>query len=189
MKTNRPGRTEPRSRDQRAPWRPALAAALLALAGCSTPPEPTSPDTGLAKPVEPPKPPDLGQFPPRFEVYHLHVVDAVLKPCTGSYPFFDFDSSHMKPEEQPEMMRLAACMKTGALRDKRIQLVGRADPRGSEAYNEKLGLERAEKIKNFLVSQGIDPGRVLTKSLGEKDASPSPEDWPKDRHVEVMLAP
>jgi OmpA-OmpF porin, OOP family len=70
-----------------------------------------------------------------------------------------------------------------------VQLVGRADPRGSEEYNEKLGLERAERVKSYLVGQGVEPGRVLTKSLGEKDASPSPADWPNDRHVEVGLAP
>lgn len=189
---NRPIRPTPPSKGKRLPRAPAgIVVALLALAACHRPPEPTSPNVGLTKPVEPPKPPDLGRFPPRItvEIYHVYVGDVIRNSCTGSYPFFDFDSKRVRPEEQPDMQRLAECMKTGPLRDKSIQLIGRADPRGSEEYNEKLGLERAERVKTFLVSRGIDSGRVLTKSLGEKDASPSPEDWPKDRHVEVTLAP
>lgn len=168
----------------------SLVATALALSACAAR-EPTSPQVGLTKPFEPPKAADLGRFPPRVtvEVYHVYVGDLIRNSCSGSFPFFEFDSTKVKPEEQSDMHRLAECMKTGALRDKRVQLVGRADPRGSEEYNEKLGLERAERVKSYLVGQGVEPGRVLTKSLGEKDASPSPADWPKDRHVEVGLAP
>lgn len=168
----------------------SLVAAALALTACAAR-EPTSPQVGLTKPFEPHKPASLGHFPPRttIEVYHVYVADTIRNSCSGSLPFFEFDSTKMKPEEQADMHRLAVCMKTGALRDKRVQLVGRADPRGSEEYNEKLGLERAERVKSYLVGQGVDAGRVLTKSSGEKNASSSPEDWSKDRHVEVNLVP
>ena len=86
------------------------------------------------------------------------------------------------------MKTLADCMMSGSLRDKSIVLIGRTDPRGTEEYNEKLGLERAEKVKSFLVSQGVDGSRIRTTSLGKDDASPLPADWAGDRRVEVKLA-
>ncbi len=87
------------------------------------------------------------------------------------------------------MQTLAACMKDGPLRDRRIALTGRTDPRGSENYNEKLGLERAERVKRYLVANGIDGARIETRSLGKTDASPAPKDWAADRRVQIELAP
>jgi peptidoglycan-associated lipoprotein len=80
-------------------------------------------------------------------------------------------------------------MKSGPLKDRRIALTGRTDPRGSENYNEKLGLERAERVKRYLVANGIDSARIETRSLGKTDASPAPQDWAADRRVEIELAP
>jgi outer membrane protein OmpA-like peptidoglycan-associated protein len=74
-------------------------------------------------------------------------------------------------------------------RGKNITLTGRADPRGTEEYNEALGLQRAERMKRYLVAKGIDAARVQTKSLGKEDASPLPKDWPSDRRVDVRLSP
>jgi outer membrane protein OmpA-like peptidoglycan-associated protein len=67
-------------------------------------------------------------------------------------------------------------------------LVGHTDPRGTAEYNDKLGLDRAERVKRYLVTNGVDTGRVLTSSVGESEASASPQDWAKDRRVEIQLA-
>lgn len=68
-------------------------------------------------------------------------------------------------------------------------MIGRTDPRGTEKYNEKLGLERADRVKRYLVSKGIDPARVKTRSLGQNDASLLPKDWPTDRRVDIHVTP
>ena len=44
---------------------------------------------------------------------------------------------------------------------------GHADNRGSDEYNQKLGLQRAQTVMNELVAQGIDAGRISAASLGE----------------------
>ncbi len=88
------------------------------------------------------------------------------------------------------MQVLANCMREGPLRDRAIRLVGRTDPRGStEAYNDRLGLERAERVRRYLIVQGIAPERILTATAGKADASPFPDDWATDRRVDVELAP
>ena len=56
-----------------------------------------------------------------------------------------FDSADAK-KDQPTMQMLSNCMIDGPLRGKTIKLIGHTDPRGSVGYNDKLGLERAEKV-------------------------------------------
>lgn len=49
-----------------------------------------------------------------------------------------------------------------------IEIQGHTDATGSEAYNEQLGLDRAEAVRNYLsMSQGIPLARMSTISYGE----------------------
>ncbi len=172
--------------------RVAVATLMLSLASglaaCHAP-EPRSPDVGLTKPVDPPVPPDLGRGATRMEVdvlYSMYVDDSVRSTCAGPSPFFKLDSS--KPAgNEPTLQTLVNCMISGPLKGRSIKLIGRTDPRGTEDYNEKLGLERAEKVKKYLVTNGVDGDRVQTESLGKEDASPAPKDWAGDRRVEIQL--
>jgi outer membrane protein OmpA-like peptidoglycan-associated protein len=169
----------------------AVALALvpsLALLACNEP-EPKSPTVGLTLPTDPPKFPLLDNYPEREITVHLYVTSNVRKLCSGPDPFFHFDSDKISAHDQPGLYSLAICMKTGALKDSRIELTGRADPRGTVAYNEKLGLERAERVKTFLVSQGVATGRLETASLGKGGAEPGEDDWGTDRRVDIALIP
>ena len=49
-----------------------------------------------------------------------------------------------------------------------VVIGGHADERGTREYNLALGARRAEAVKDFLVSQGIDPNRVTTVSYGKE---------------------
>ncbi len=51
---------------------------------------------------------------------------------------------------------------------KRITIEGHADERGTREYNLALGERRANAAKNYLVSLGVDPGRVSTVSHGKE---------------------
>lgn len=173
-----------------------LATALLVLGlgtaglvGCH-PKEPTAPAAGLQPPVEPPKQPDLGHYPARVstEVLNMYWGDSIMSVCKGPAPFFEFDSAKLGSADRPTIQLLADCMISGPLQGKSIVLVGRTDPRGTESYNEQLGLERAERVKQYLVQQRVPEGRIQTTSLGKLDASPAPKDWASDRRVEIRLA-
>lgn len=182
-----------------SPTRPFSAVLLVALMGasgvavlgCHTK-EPTSPpSTGLDKPINPPKAHDLGRGHARTETdvhYNMFIEEGVRTVCTGPSPSFTFDSAKGSASE-PTMQTLANCMISGPLKGKTIRLIGHTDPRGSETYNDKLGLERAERVRNYLIAQGVDGARVKTASLGEDNASDKARLWPRDRHVQVELVP
>lgn len=161
--------------------------AALGAAGCHMQ-EPTSPAGGLAY-VVPPQPPDLGRYPARLaaDVPYMSSTGQFRGVCGGPDPMFAFDKATAKPTSAPTMQVLANCMTQGALRNRSIRLVGRADPRGSEAYNQRLGLARAERVKRYLVNQGVEPARIAVASLGEQDASYERADWRTDRRVDVEL--
>lgn len=119
----------------------------------------------------------------------MYVAEPVRKVCSGSVPFFEFDSSETRDADQPSMHTLAECMISGPLSGKSVKLVGHTDPRGTPDYNDKLGLERAERVRRYLVAHGVEAGRVQVESVGEEKASPTPKDWPADRRVEIQLVP
>jgi hypothetical protein len=48
-----------------------------------------------------------------------------------------------------------------------LMVVGHADVRGSEAYNQALSERRAITIRDFLVSQGVPTGKIQTRAVGK----------------------
>lgn len=153
--------------------------------------EPSSPIAGLRKPIDPPQPPDLGRGAPRVTMqsnYHLWMGNSVSDICKGPSPFFDFDSAAPETDAQPTMQTLTTCMISGPLMGKSIRLIGHTDPRGTAEYNDKLGRERADTLKRYLVRRGVTESRIQVFTAGEDEASAAPKDWPTDRRVEIQLA-
>ncbi|MBI4791372.1 MAG: OmpA family protein, partial [Deltaproteobacteria bacterium] len=78
---------------------------------------------------------------------------------------FDFDKDNVLPREQDELDEFAAFMK--AHPQTTAVLEGHTDNYGSEAYNNKLSMRRAESVKKYLVKKfNIDPARLTTKGYG-----------------------
>ena len=169
-------------------FRLAVFLPALLSAACHAP-EPTSPSVGLTEPVDPPQPPDLGHYIDRDITVHVFLTDNLRGLCSGPDPFFHYDSDRITLGDQPGLYALVDCMKTGPLRDKRILLTGRADPRGSVTFNDKLGLERADRVKQFLVDHGIASDRAVTASAGKVAAQAAPSKWRTDRRVDIDLLP
>jgi OOP family OmpA-OmpF porin len=80
--------------------------------------------------------------------------------------FFDFDKAVLKPEGKAKLDDLTAKLKD--LNLEVIIAVGHTDSIGSDAYNQKLSIRRAEAVKSYLVSKGIESNRVYTEGKGEK---------------------
>lgn len=81
--------------------------------------------------------------------------------------YFDLNKSEVKGMYYPELSELAKYMKANA--SVKINVVGNADERGSDGYNNDLGMKRANAVKDYLVKYyGIDGGRITTSSQGEK---------------------
>jgi OOP family OmpA-OmpF porin len=80
--------------------------------------------------------------------------------------FFDFDKSVLKPEGKAKLDDL-----TSKIKDMNLEVaiaVGHTDSVGTDAYNQKLSIRRAEAVKAYMVSKGIEVNRVYTEGKGEK---------------------
>jgi peptidoglycan-associated lipoprotein len=78
---------------------------------------------------------------------------------------FNFDSASLTDLGKGQVYLAAQRLKEKA--DLTIVIEGHADNRGSDEYNQKLGLQRAQTVVKELTALGIDPGRLSTGSVGE----------------------
>ena len=79
---------------------------------------------------------------------------------------FDFDKAVLKPDGRAKLDDLAGKVKGVALEV--IIIIGHTDGIGSDAYNQRLSVRRAEAVKAYLVSKGTEPNRVYTEGKGKK---------------------
>uniref|UniRef100_UPI0040470BD0 outer membrane protein OmpA n=1 Tax=Polynucleobacter sp. TaxID=2029855 RepID=UPI0040470BD0 len=78
---------------------------------------------------------------------------------------FDFDKSALKPAAIASLDSLAGKVKSLTLEV--IVAVGHTDSIGTDAYNQKLSIRRAEAVKKHLVNQGIEARRIYIEGKGE----------------------
>ncbi|HVL37060.1 MAG TPA: OmpA family protein, partial [Burkholderiales bacterium] len=78
---------------------------------------------------------------------------------------FDFDRAVLRPEGKSKLDDLSAKIKDINLEV--VIAVGHADRIGPAPYNQRLSLRRAEAIKAYLVSKGVEPNRVYTEGKGQ----------------------
>jgi len=79
---------------------------------------------------------------------------------------FDLDKSNIRGDDMGALDQKVAIMQANP--DLRIRIGGHCDERGSDEYNLALGNRRAQSAKQYLVSHGIDAGRIETQSWGEE---------------------
>jgi outer membrane protein OmpA-like peptidoglycan-associated protein len=67
-----------------------------------------------------------------------------------------------------------------------LVVTGHTDPRGSESYNEDLGLRRANTARDYLVSKGIATADITVTSRGKLDSTgEEAAGWQLDRRVAI----
>lgn len=102
--------------------------------------------------------------------------------------FFDFDKSVLKPAGKAKLSDLVS-----KLQGTDIEVVlatGHTDAIGSDAYNMKLSLRRANAVKAFLVSKGLPADRIFVEGKGESKpvaSNKTREGRAKNRRVEVEV--
>ncbi len=80
--------------------------------------------------------------------------------------YFAYDSSQVNPEEAGKCEQVASHLKKG--KGNGVIVEGHADERGSREYNLALGERRALAVRDYLISLGVDPAVIQTKSYGEE---------------------
>jgi OmpA-OmpF porin, OOP family len=156
-------------------WKAAYWTPAMAIAECD-------PDL-TPKPVKaaPPPPPPAAKPAPK-------PAPVAEKVTLAADVLFDFDKSVLKPEGKSKLDDLAGKVKTINLEV--VIAIGHTDSIGSDAYNQKLSVRRAESVKAYLVSKGVEPNRIYTEGKGEKQpvASNKTKDGrQKNRRVEIEV--
>lgn len=152
-----------------ANWTPATAAA--GCDGALVPPPPPAAVTPAAPAPAPAAP-----------------AVAASKVTFAADAFFDFDKSVLKPEGRAKLDDLVSKIKDVNLEV--IIAVGHTDSIGTDAYNQRLSVRRAEAVKAYLVSKGIERNRVYTEGKGEKQPvadNRTKEGRAKNRRVEIEV--
>jgi len=107
----------------------------------------------------------------------------------GTAPTFDTDKDELLPEDRAVLDQIATCLTTGPLKGKQVELVGRADPRGTEEYNMGLGSRRSNTVSQYLGRLGVTQPQMQATSRGALEATGTDEEgWKKDRRVDILLA-
>jgi outer membrane protein OmpA-like peptidoglycan-associated protein len=106
---------------------------------------------------------------------------------------FDFDKAVIKPQAEAALTNAAAL-----ILNRSVRVEGHTDSKGSDAYNQKLSLQRAEAVRTWLAQKGgVDRARITAAGLGARnpvapntaaDGSDNPEGRQRNRRVELIIA-
>jgi len=125
---------------------------------------------------------------------NLNASDELARQCALRFgkiedaPRFDFDAFELLPQDRTILDQIARCVTTGPLRGRRLGLVGRADPRGTDEYNLGLGERRANSVGDYLARLGVARTQLATTTRGDLDAKGTDEaSWSRDRRVDIEL--
>jgi len=110
--------------------------------------------------VTAPPPPPPPSRPPVTE----SLEDAFTRNVRDVY--FDYDRSDIRDDQKSTLADAASFLKTNS--GVKFSVEGHCDERGSEEYNLGLGDRRANAVKNYLISLGIDGGRINPISYGKE---------------------
>ena len=141
---------------------------------CVTPPPPV-----VAEPPKPVTPPPVVVAP---------VVPKSEKVSFSADALFDFDKAVLKPEGKAKLDDLGS--KLQGINLEVIIAVGHTDSVGTDAYNQKLSIRRAEAVKAYLQAKGIEANRIYTEGKGEKqpvETNKTAAGRAKNRRVEIEV--
>jgi len=99
---------------------------------------------------------------------------------------FDSNSSALTQQASAQLTQLQIALNSASLGKDRFVVAGHTDAKGSGQYNKQLSQRRAEAVKGYLVSKGIDAKRLDAVGYGSEHllTSDRPED-PTNRRVEI----
>lgn len=95
--------------------------------------------------------------------------------------YFDFNTDILKPESKQALNKLYKLLIMNP--SLRIEIGAHTDAKGSESYNMKLSLKRAETVVNYLVEKGIGKNVLSAKGYGKSTPINNDSTSPKNRRI------
>lgn len=107
------------------------------------------------------EPPPVAKVPvpPPAPVYQKTTVSAEA--------LFGHDRSDLRPEGKAALHELDESIKAKGARVVDIDVIGHTDSDGTEEYNQALSVRRAQSVRDFMVSEGVDPNIIDVSGQGE----------------------
>jgi peptidoglycan-associated lipoprotein len=146
------------------------------------PAEPTVPEEDTTMVAD-----DFGQD----SIETAELGDAEIERVQGELDtiYFQFDSYELTEEQRSLLRRNAAVIQQHETLSVRVE--GHCDERGTIEYNLALGERRASVVRDYLVSLGVEAGRIRIVSYGEErpaDPGKDEEAWSQNRRAEFRLS-
>jgi peptidoglycan-associated lipoprotein len=104
--------------------------------------------------------------------------------------YFDYEKNDIRPDQVLRLNANSAWLNEH--NDLKFTIQGNCDDRGSEEYNLGLGDRRANRVKEYLIQQGIDASRITTVSYGEERPAcreATEECYQRNRRAVFVLGP
>jgi outer membrane protein OmpA-like peptidoglycan-associated protein len=121
-----------------------------------------------------------------FKVSEAVRVKCNLPDTPTDSPQFDFDQADLRPRGMGILDDIATCLQKGSMKGEGVIVTGHTDPRGSDSYNEDLGMRRANTARDYLVSKGIASADITVTSRGKLDATgDDAAGWQLDRRIAI----
>ena len=103
---------------------------------------------------------------------------------------FEFDKADLKAEGKEQLNAYREKAKADLSSAEKVRVVGYTDNTGTAEHNSKLSQQRAEVVRDYLVSGGVDPKKL--EAIGAADANPvadngTKEGQAKNRRVEIEV--
>jgi OOP family OmpA-OmpF porin len=152
-----------------------IVAALAFIGACATEPEKPAPKPAPAAPPPAPKPEPLAAPPPpppppKPVAKPEPKPEAPKKPAVvnlASTELFEFNKAVLTQDARAKL-DAEVLGKLRELKDIRYIIVnGHADRLGAAQYNQRLSEKRAEAVRAYLVSKGVDAAKVETLGFGK----------------------
>lgn len=106
----------------------------------------------------------------------------------GSDELFDFDRAELKARARAKLDELAVQIQGADIRA--IHVIGYTDGIGTDAYNDKLSERRANSVRDYLLSKGVNPSQIDTEGRGKRDpiaSNATKEGRTQNRRVDVKV--
>ncbi len=175
------------------------AAAALSVAQCTRPrpatPAATAPPVIQEPPPSPPPPVEAAIQPPSApvplsdaEVFASKTLDELNAEMPLGDVYFDLDQFGVDGEGRIVLQRNAEWLQRWP--STRVTAEGHGDARGTNEYNLALGDRRSRSARDYIVSLGVDGGRVVVVSKGEEApicGDESEDCWSRNRRVRFVI--
>jgi len=126
--------------------------------------------------------------PPVDPVIEIKPAKTTQRPITLEQIRFSYDQATLSEQARNTLTANATILQLDP--ELKVSIEGHCDDRGSDEYNLSLGERRAQSVRAYLVSLGIEPQRLTTISYGEEkplDTANNEMAWAKNRRAEFKL--